>query len=378
MKQKIIKSADYINKLAEILKKHHPGRILLVTGKKSYIVSGAEDQLSKIFKDFNYSRFYDFKKNPRLVDIKKGVEKLKNENCDFILGVGGGSVIDIAKAISVLSCNKGNAVDYVKGRKELSDKKIPSVIIPTTGGTGSESTHFSVVYIGKTKYSLAGEAMLPDYAILNHNFTSGLSPETTAYSGMDALCQGIESFWSVNSTDASRKFSLDAITLAISSIEKAVNAPDNKSRKKMLRAANLAGRAINIAKTTAAHAISYPFTSYFKIPHGHAVALTLPYFIEFNNAVDTVSVQDTRGKSFVQKRMKELIKTLGCSTASEAKNKIIKIMKSINLETKLGNLGISEKDLDLIVKNGFNPQRVKNNPRIIAESQLRIILKKIL
>ena len=146
----------------------------------------------------------------------------------------------------------------------------------------------------------------------------------------------------------------------------------------MLRAANLAGRAINIAKTTAAHAISYPFTSYFKIPHGHAVALTLPYFIEFNNAVDTVSVQDTRGKSFVQKRMKELIKTLGCSTASEAKNKIIKIMKSINLETKLGNLGISEKDLDLIVKNGFNPQRVKNNPRIIAESQLRIILKKIL
>jgi len=121
------------------------------------------------------------------VDLEKGVEKLKNENCDFILGIGGGSVIDIAKAISVLSCNKGGAEDYVKGRRKLNDKKIPSVMIPTTAGTGSESTHFSVVYIDKTKYSLAGDTILPDYAVLNHNFTNGLSPEITACSGMETL-----------------------------------------------------------------------------------------------------------------------------------------------------------------------------------------------
>jgi len=378
MKQNIIKDADYINKLAAILNKHHPDKILLITGKKSYSASGAEDLINKIFKDYNYSRFYDFKKNPRLVDIKKGVEKLKKENCDFILGIGGGSVIDIAKAISVLSCNKGNAEDYVKGRKKLNNKKIPSVMIPTTAGTGSESTHFSVVYIDKIKYSLAGTAILPDYAILNHNFTNGLSPQITAYSGMDALCQGIESLWSVNSTEESRKFSHTAINLAISSLEKAVNDPDKQSRKKMLLAANLAGKAINIAKTTAAHAISYPFTSYFNIPHGHAVALTLPYFIEFNNAVNASSVQDARGLLFVQKRMKELIKLFECTTALGTKNRIIEIMKNIGLETSLRNLGLSEKDLDLIVKIGFNPQRVKNNPRIITESQLRIILEKII
>ncbi|MBT7084624.1 MAG: phosphonoacetaldehyde reductase [Desulfobacterales bacterium] len=378
MEQKIIKGPGSINKLTEILREYLPGRILLVTGKKSYSESGAEEHLSKIIKGFEYCRFYDFKVNPRLGDIEKGVGKLKKENCDFILAIGGGSVIDTAKAISVLACNKGNAEDYVKGIKKLNDKKIPSVTIPTTAGTGSESTRFSVIYIGKTKYSLEGEAVLSDYAILDHVFTNGLSPVITASTGMDALCQGIESFWSVNSTDESRKLSKEAITLAISSIEKAVNDPDDNSRGKMLEAANLAGRAINVAKTTAAHSVSYPFTSYFKIPHGHAVALTLPHFIQFNNNVDAGSVKDARGVLFVKERMKELVEIIGCTTASGAKHKIIKIMKEIGLETSLINLGISKKELDIIVENGFNPQRVKNNPRKITKSQLRKILERII
>ncbi|MBT4365172.1 MAG: iron-containing alcohol dehydrogenase, partial [Desulfobacteraceae bacterium] len=229
-----------------------------------------------------------------------------------------------------------------------------------------------------TKYSLEGEAVLSDYAILDHVFTNGLSPVITASTGMDALCQGIESFWSVNSTDESRKLSKEAITLAISSIEKAVNDPDDNSRGKMLEAANLAGRAINVAKTTAAHSVSYPFTSYFKIPHGHAVALTLPHFIQFNNNVDAGSVKDARGVLFVKERMKELVEIIGCTTASGAKHKIIKIMKEIGLETSLINLGISKKELDIIVENGFNPQRVKNNPRKITKSQLRKILERII
>lgn len=378
MKQKIIKSPGSMDKLSKILWEYRPGRILLVTGKKSYVTSGAKDQLGKIIAEFDCSRFCDFKVSPRLWDIEKGVEKLKNENCDFILGIGGGSVIDTAKAISVLACNEGNAEDYVKGIKKLTGKKIPSVIIPTTAGTGSESTHFSVIYIGKTKYSLAGEAVLPDYAVLDHVFNRGIPPGIAASSGMDALCQAIESFWSVNSTEESRRFSFHAITLAISSIEKAVNAPDDASRKKMLLASNLAGRAINIAKTTAAHAVSYPFTSYFNIPHGHAVALTLPHFIEFNDAVDTDSIQDARGVLFVRGVMKELLEILGCTTASDAKNKISIILKNIGLETSLSNLGISSNDLDIIIKNGFTPQRVKNNPRILTEAQLRRLLLRIL
>jgi alcohol dehydrogenase len=377
VEQKIIKGAGSINKLADILREYRPRRIFLVTGNKSYEASGAKGQLSKIITEFEYSRFCSFTINPKLGDIEKGVEQFKHDRCDFILAIGGGSVIDTAKAISALVCNNQNAENYVKGIAKLNGQKIPSVIIPTTAGTGSESTSFSVVYIDKTKFSLAGEALLPNYVILDHVFTLSLSPRITASTGMDAICQGIESFWSVNSTEESRKFSSDSITIALPSIVKTVNDPDDNSREQMLEAANLAGRAINIAKTTAAHAVSYPFSSYFLIPHGHAVALTLPHFIEFNNDVDDSSVQDTRGVSFVKERMKELIEIIGCTTASSAKGKMIQIMKDIGLGTSLNRLGISGNDLDVIVENGFNPERVKNNPRKITKSQLRTILERI-
>lgn len=378
MDQTIIRGQGSINNLTEILQENRPGHIFLVTGKNSFAASGAETLLRKIISPFPNARFSDFEVNPKLEDIQKGVEQLKKSGSDYIIGIGGGSVMDTAKAISVLACNHGNAEDFVKGKKALSDDKIPTTIIPTTAGTGSESTHFSVVYIGKIKYSLAGEAMLPDVAILDHGFTQGLSPEITAFTGMDALCQGIESFWSVNSTEESRRFSEKAITFALSSLEKAVNDPDDASRETMLLASNYAGRAINIAKTTAAHAVSYPFTSYFNIPHGHAVALTLPHFIEFNHEVDEYSVQDKRGLSFTKQRIKELLEIMGCRNARGAKNHMVDLMRRIGLETRLSHLGMSGKDIEIIIENGFNPQRVKNNPRQLTELQLRTLLESIL
>jgi len=311
MEQTIIRGQGSINNLTEILRQNRPGHIFLVTGHDSFAASGAETLLRKIISPFPTTRFSDFEVNPKLEDITKGFELFKKSGSDYIIGSGGGSVIDTAKTISVLACNHGNAQDFVKGKKALSDDKIPTIIIPTTAGTGSESTHFSVVYIGKTKYSLAGEAMLPHVAVLDHGFTHSLSPRITASTGMDALCQGIESFWSVNSTDESRRFSEKAITFALSSLEKAVNDPDDASRETMILASNYSGRAINIAKTTAAHAVSYPFTSYFNIPHGHAVALTLPHFIEFNHEVDEYSVQDKRGLSFTKQRISFFYGSLG-------------------------------------------------------------------
>ena len=378
MDQTIIRGQGSINNLTEILRENRPGHIFLVTGKNSFAASGAETILRKIISPFPNTRFSDFEVNPKLEDIQKGVEQLKKSGSDYIIGIGGGSVMDTAKAISVLACNHGNAEDFVKGKKALSDDKISTTIIPTTAGTGSESTHFSVVYIGKTKYSLAGEAMLPDVAVLDHGFTNGLSPGITASTGMDALCQGIESFWSVNSTEESRRFSEKAITFALSSLEKAVNDPDDASRETMLLASNYAGRAINIAKTTAAHAVSYPFTSYFNIPHGHAVALTLPHFIEFNHEVDEYSVQDKRGLSFTKQRIKELLEIMGCRSARGAKNHMVDLMRRIGLETRLSHLGMSGKNIEIIIENGFNPQRVKNNPRQLTELQLRTLLESIL
>lgn len=378
MKQKIYIGYDSYKKIYGILNKFSLKKIFLVTGKKSYFLSGAEKLLSKFINKYDYFRFYDFETNPKLEDLINGINIFNREKFDIIIGVGGGTVMDIAKSISILATKQGDLEEFIKGKIYLKERQIPSIMIPTTAGTGSESTHFSVIYINKTKYSLAHNSMLSNFVILDPIFTKNLPPYITACTSMDALCQGIESFWSTNSTKESRIYSKQSIELVMSCIIKNVKNPDMISRKKMLLASNLAGRAINIAKTTAPHAVSYPITSYFNIPHGHAVALILPYFIEFNHDISLENLQDNRGIEFVKDRMSELFTILKVKTANKAKDKIINIMKEINLETKLSNLGINRNDIDTIIENGFNQQRMKNNPKIVSEKGLRILIEKII
>jgi len=378
LKQKIYTGYDSYKRIYNILDKFSPQKIFLVTGKKSYISSGAEKILFEFIKEYEHIRFFDFKINPKIEDIKKGINLFNREKCDFVIGIGGGSVMDIAKSISLLATQKGGLEEFVKGKLSLTKREILSIMIPTTAGTGSESTHFSVIYINKIKYSLAHNSLIPDFAILDPVFTENLPPYITACTSMDALCQAIESFWSTNSTEDSRIYSKQAIELIMPNIIKNVNNPDRVLREKMLIASNLAGKAINIAKTTAAHSVSYPLTSYFSISHGHAVALTLPYFIEFNNDISLENLQDSRGLKFVKDRMSELFIILKVKTAAEAKDKLLNIMKEINLETKISKLGINRNNIDIIIENGFNPQRVKNNPRLVSEKSLRNLIEKII
>jgi len=378
MKQKIYTGYNSYKKIYDILKDFSPKKIFLVTGKKSYFLSGAKNLLSEFINKYIYFRFYDFETNPKLKDLINGINIFNREKCDFIIGVGGGTVMDIAKSISILATQQGDLEEFIKGQLPLKKRKILSIMIPTTAGTGSESTHFSVIYINKIKYSLAHNSMLPNFAILDPIFTKNLPSYITACTSMDVLCQGIESFWSTNSTGESRTYSKQAIELVMSNIIKNVNNPDRVSREKMLIASNLAGKAINIAKTTAPHAVSYPITSYFNIPHGHAVALTLPYFVEFNNDIFLENLQDSRGVKFVKDRMSELFTILKVETADKAKDKLLSIMKEIKLETKISKLGINRNNINIIIENGFNPQRVKNNPKILTKRELRCLLRGII
>ena len=299
----------------------------------------------------------------------------KFRKCDFVIAVGGGSVIDIAKSINILSVQTESPEKYIKGELKINNKGKNLVAIPTTSGSGSEATHFAVVYIDKIKLSLEHkEYMLPDYSIVDPQLTMSLPKKITASTGMDALCQGIESFWCVNSTDESKTYAREAIKLAISNLKEAVNNPSKNSRKSMSKAAYLAGKAINISKTTAPHAVSYPITSYFKVSHGHAVAITLPYFIPFNSKITEKDILDKRGVNYVKETLKELLAILDTKTEEEAQNKILNLMQDIGLDT---NLKIGKKSIEIIIKNGFDPQRIKNNPRLLTEENLREILKNI-
>jgi len=356
------------NTLEEAQEAFTSKNIFLVTGKKSFESSGARERLSL----GNYTYFNDFSPNPKLEDAIKGIELYRKSNPDLILAVGGGSVIDMAKLIKGLASEADIKNSITTNR--ITGSNVPLISIPTTSGSGSESTPFAVVYINGFKYSLQHDTLLPNEVVLDPSLTYSLPREQTAATGMDALSQSIEAFWSVNSTTESKQHSRVAIPLILDNLEQAVNNPTNSNREAMMKASNLAGRAIVIAKTTACHSISYPITSHFGVPHGHAAALTLGEVLVYNSLVSESDCIDSRGITYVQNTMQELFSLLKVQNAPDGNKRITDLMQSIGLETQLSKLANHP---EIIIKEGFNPQRMKNNPRKIEENDLRKILDKL-
>lgn len=368
-----------LSKLKDVIYSYSAKNIFLVTGRKSYSLSGGEEKIKPVLAGLNVTHFNSFTENPELDEVKHGISLYKKAEPDMVIAIGGGSVIDMAKMINVLSVQKKKPEKYITGVEKLKEKGKPLVAIPTTAGTGSEATYFATVYIDKTKYSVGEKSLtLPSVSIVDPSLTASMSKPLRAFTGLDALCQGIESFWAVGSTSESQKYAQEAVDIAFKNIEKSVKNPDRKTRMNMAKAANLSGKAICISKTTACHSISYPLTIYFGIPHGHAVSLTMPQIILFNSEIRDNDCNDKRGSVFVQNQIKILLKLLNCKTASDAKDKFENLMKKLEVETRLSKLNISKPGLDLIIEKGFTPGRMNNNPRRVTKEDLRNILDEIL
>jgi len=360
----------------DIIEENNAKRVLLVTCKTPYTNSGAKNKLDEILKNVYTERFDQFEINPKLEDVYAGIEILNNTKFDIIIAVGGGSVMDMAKLINILSVQKDRMLlDYINDSKLITENGLPLVAIPTTSGTGSEATHFSVVYVGNIKHSLAHHFILPDYAVVDAELSYNIPSHIAAASGMDALSQAIESYWAVKSTDESKKYAKKAIELILPVIEDAVSG-NKQAREVMSKAAHLAGKAINISTTTAPHAISYPISTYFGLPHGHAVALTLGYFFEINYDFKDNDVNDTRGLNYLKTTMEELFIMFDVSSSIECKKKWYGLMKKIGLNDNMRNIGIStEHDVGKITEN-INQQRLINNPVRISKKSLRAIFNK--
>ncbi|MHA1874273.1 MAG: phosphonoacetaldehyde reductase [Candidatus Heimdallarchaeaceae archaeon] len=368
-----------IQNLKDVLDDYKIKKVFLVIGKKSYKLSGAEEKLKDILKNVDYLIFNDFSPNPTIEDVDLGVSLLKQYNPDMVIAVGGGSVIDIAKAVNALAAHQEKSELYVTGKKELKNKGKPLIAIPTTSGTGSEVTRYATIYFNKIKYSLtSGKIIIPDVAIVDPSLTESMNKYQTASTGLDALCQAIESMWAVMSTKESRETAKKSIKLSIENLENAVKKPDKNSRTNMSKAAYLSGISINISRTTACHSISYPITSYFGVPHGHAVALTMPEMIQYNFNVREKDCNDKRGVHFVKERMNEIIGLLNCKDEVDANRYFSDLMKNIGVETQLSKLNINKKEIETILEKGFTPNRMNNNPRLVTKDALREILEAIL
>ena len=285
-----------------------------------------------------YVRFSDFKSNPLYEEAKEGVKVLRKGKCDFIVAIGGGSSIDTAKAIKYY-----NHVD------------LPIMAVPTTSGTGSEATHFAVIYKDGKKLSIADERLLPDYVILQSDLLKTLPVYQKKCTMLDALCQAIESWWSRKATKESIEYSRQAITLILDNMDSYLK-NEAEGNKNMLTASNFAGKAINITTTTAPHAMCYKLTSLYGLPHGHAAALCLPKVWRYMKHYD------------------EIAAALGKNNSEEAVTFFEQMLHRLEI---LPPKNVSGDDLETLA-NSVNLQRLRNNPVQLSKHTIKTLYKEIL
>lgn len=298
--------------------------------------------------------FGDFEPNPEYISVEKGIDEYRQSGAEMIVAIGGGSAMDVAKAI------------------ELQVASGHLIAIPTTAGTGSESTKFAVIYRDGEKQSLEHERCLPRTVFLDSRVLYSLSEYHRKAPMLDALCHAIESIWSKGSTSESRQYAIDAIKMWMVYKDAYLQNTD-VGNEKMLMAANLAGKAINISKTTAGHACSYKLTKLYGIAHGHAVALCIakiwPYMMDKLEAMS-----DGNQAKILQERLDIIAEAMGCRNSREA----IQLF-----QTLLGELQITipsnirEEDIG-ILKESVNTERLYNHPIEISDEDIEKLYHRIL
>ena len=375
MNQREITGPGSLSALSDVLLESK--RVFLVVDEAAYAASGASTQVDRALDDRHVTRFADFDPNPSAEAIDRGHTLYCEKPCDTVIAIGGGTAIDIAKLIAVSSSSDGDCRKLALNPDPIDPDRPTLVAIPTTAGTGSEATHFAVVYIDGVKYSIAHPAIRPDVAIVDPELTHSLPPAITAHTGLDALCQAIESLWSVQSDTNSRRFATRALDLAAAHLETAVTDPSLEARAAMSDAAHLAGKAIDISFTTGAHAVSYKLTSAFGVPHGLAVALTLGAWVRYNGSVEKHDCLDPRGIDSVRAAIETVSHSFGKNTVEEAADRFAALLRAIGCPTRLSDVGVGADDIDALAAS-VNVDRLANNPRRVTLESLRQLLSECL
>lgn len=362
-----------ISHLADLLKDSN--KIFFVCDS-SYPFLNIKDYIEGL--SFPHVKFSEFSPNPHYEDVCKGIDLFHITKCDTLLAIGGGSAIDVAKCIklAVLTKEGKNAIipPLVNTRVECNGTKLLFIAIPTTAGTGSESTHNAVMYYEGAKQTVTNDGVLPDFAILEPSVLKTLPLYQKKCTMMDALCQGIESWWSVNSTEESYEYSRKAIELIMANWRKYIFENDDDAAANIMLGANYGGRAINITATTAAHAMSYKITSLYMFPHGHAVAVCLPVIWEY--MIDHMDkCIDKRGQEYLNGIFNDIADAMGAKTPSEA----IIIFRDMMTQMELANPITNKRKEELsVLSTSVNPVRLKNNPVELSETIIRNLYDNII
>jgi alcohol dehydrogenase class IV len=304
-------------------------------------------------------------------------EVYRKNNCDSIIAVGGGSVIDTAKGLSVvITENTDDLIKYM-GAEVLSKKRaMPFIVVPTTAGTGSEVTYNAIVLVPEEelKIGIVSPKMMASYVIIDPMMTLKLPKAITAATGMDAMAHAIECYISKKANPFSDTFALKAVNLIAKSLRTAYNDGENvAARHDMLLGAMLAGICIATSSTTAVHALAYPLGGKYRIPHGLSNAILLPHVMKFT--------MDAAEEKFRDIAVAMDLPVTGLS-AREAAEKMIENLYSLNhdlnIQVNLAEKGITENDIDFMADAALKVTRLlNNNPKALDKDDIREIYKKL-
>jgi alcohol dehydrogenase class IV len=299
---------------------------------------------------------------------------------DFLIAIGGGSVIDLAKCLKLISQSRLKAREILSVKPPASADEAPILVAaPTTAGTGSEATSFATVYQDWTKHSADHVGLIPQRVVLDPTLLQGMPREPLLHSVLDALAQAMESHWSIHATEGSTADAVEAMKklLSVASAWKVPNPdPSLAELQTMQEAAWLAGRAINASRTTLAHALSYPLTMRLRLAHGLAVFLNLARVIRFNGATTEADCADRLGIAHYRERMNRLFELFSVDGHEALARWVDDVFPAVGIRGDLEFYGFSvEKDLPPLLDGALSSQRSGNNPRRPSPETLAALFK---
>ena len=372
MDQKIISSKDNYREFDEWIKREGLRKILLVCDDSIRFMSSFRSHLNELEgSGIDFVPFNDFQPNPLYESVRNGVQLFRNEKCDAVIAIGGGSAMDVAKCIKAYVTFPGDGENGIWLSQTIEMNDIPFLAMPTTAGTGSEATRYAVVYYDGKKQSVTSETIIPKTVLMDPGCLTTLPIYHKKATMMDAFCHAVESFWSVNSTEESKDYSKEAIKGILEHMDGYL---DNTAEGNagMLKAAHAAGKAINISQTTAGHAMCYKITSLFGCAHGHAAALCdrvlFRWMIE-----NTDKCLDSRGEAYLKRTLDEIGQAMGCDDAKGGSEKLVSIFNKLNLVIPEATTEQFEE-----LKNSVNPVRLKNHPIELGLDTIDMLYRLIL
>ncbi|HID56081.1 TPA: iron-containing alcohol dehydrogenase [Candidatus Poribacteria bacterium] len=345
-------------------------KALLVTGRRAMRESGTLDKALKLLRESNVKTaiFDKVEPEPSTDTVDEGVRIAKEQGCDLVVGIGGGSAMDAAKAIACLVRNEGSASEHQRGIRRIEREGLPFIAVPTTAGTGAEVTK-NAVLIDKSrnvKASIRSPLMLAKVALVDPLLTLSAPPRVTAGSGMDALTQAIESYVSLASNPISDALAIRAISYIYDFLPRAFESGDDvEAREKVMLGSFMTGLSFANASLGAVHGLAHPIGAHFGVPHGIACAILLPHVMRFN--------LDVRREKYA-----EIAAAMGAEPDPETSiEKVEELMARLDLPRGLSHFGVKEEELEKVAGDAGGSS-LNNNPNPTTKEDLIEILRNAL